>query len=105
MRAEDLLESLKANLVLEHDKDDMLLLQYLSSAISYAEGYQKKGAGYYQTGNMLESTKQGVIIMATHFYESRDGSTAGFFADTTDASRRVWETCHLLFQNDKDVIL
>lgn len=105
MTAEDLLLDTKANLVLEHDRDDALILHHLSSAISYAEGYQKKGPGYYQTGAMLASTKQGIIMLASFFYESRDGSTAGFFADQVDASKQVWETVHLLLRTDKDVWL
>lgn len=105
MRAEDLLQVTKENLVLEHDKDDALLLMYLSSAISYAEGFQKKGPQYYQDHPMEDSTKQGVIILASFFYESRDGSSAGFFQDSTQGASQVWETCHLLFRRDKDVIL
>jgi hypothetical protein len=43
MNVEDLLYPLKENLVVEHDADDPLMLRCLSSAIFYAEGYQKKG--------------------------------------------------------------
>ncbi len=32
---------------------------------------------------MPATTEQAVIMLASHFYESRDGSTGGFFADNT----------------------
>ncbi|NLA43489.1 phage gp6-like head-tail connector protein, partial [Candidatus Saccharibacteria bacterium] len=65
----------------------------------------KKGPDYYQTNEMTDSTRQAVIILATFFYESRDGSTAGFFADSPEAARQVWETVKLLLQGDREVIL
>jgi hypothetical protein len=34
-----LFEKVKANLILEHDKDDELLSSYIAAAISYAESY------------------------------------------------------------------
>ena len=34
-----LLEKVKANLILEHDADDALLLGYVVAAVSYAESY------------------------------------------------------------------
>lgn len=105
MRAEELLKALKDNLVVEHDADDLLLLRCLSSAISYAEGYQKKGPDYYNDHPMTESTKQAVLVLASFFYESRDGSTAGFFSDSPEAAKQVWETVKLLLQGDRDVIL
>lgn len=105
MKAVDLLVPLKENLVVGHDADDTLLLNCLSSALSYAEGYQKKGPDYYQTNEMTESTRQAVIVLATFFYESRDGSTAGFFADSPEAAKQVWETVKLLLQGDREVIL
>lgn len=105
MTAEELLQPLKDNLVVEHDVDDPFLLHCLSSAISYAEGYQKKGPNYYLTKPMTDCTKQAVIVLASFFYESRDGSTAGFFSDSPEAAKQVWETVKLLLQGDKDVIL
>ena len=30
---------------------------------------------------MPPTTEQAVIMLSSHFYESRDGSTGGFFAD------------------------
>ena len=102
MNAEDLLYPLKENLVVEHDADDPLMLRCLSSAISYAEGYQKKGPDYYLTHPMTESTKQAVIVLASFFYESRDGSTGGFFADNVQAGQQVWNTVNLLLRLDRE---
>ena len=36
-----LIEKVKANLILEHDKDDELLEMYIDAAISYAERDRK----------------------------------------------------------------
>lgn len=78
-----LLEKVKANLILEHSADDELLSQYITAAVSYAESYQHIEEGYYTENEMPATTEQAVIMLASHFYESRDGSTGGFFADNT----------------------
>jgi len=70
MNAEELLHPLKENLVVEHDADDPLMLRCLSSAIFYAEGYQKKGPDHYQSHPMTESTKQAVIVLASFFMKA-----------------------------------
>ena len=77
MKPEDLLTKVKDNLILTHDEDDKLLLGLIAAALDYAESYQKRK---YRT-RLPAATEQAVIMLATHFYESRDGSTAGFFAD------------------------
>lgn len=99
---DDLLEKVKLNLILEHDKDDELLLNCILSAVNYAEGYQKKSDGYYSENVMPPATEQAVIMLSSHFYESRDGSTAGFFADNVQASQQVWNTVNTLLRQDKD---
>ena len=76
-----LLEKVKANLILEHSADDALLQSYITAAVSYAESYQHIQEGYYTENAMPATTEQAVIMLASHFYESRDGSTGGFFAD------------------------
>ena len=43
-----------------------------------------------------------VIMLASHFYESRDGSTGGFFADNTNAAQQVWNTVNLLLRLDRN---
>ena len=41
-------------------------------------------------------------MLATHFYESRDGSTGGFFGDNVRAAEQVWNTVHLLLRMGKE---
>lgn len=97
-----LLEKVKANLILEHTADDELLSQYIAAAVSYAESYQHIAEGYYSENDMPATTEQAVIMLASHFYESRDGSTGGFFADNTNASQQIWNTVNLLLRLDRD---
>lgn len=97
-----LLEKVKANLILTHNEDDTLLEGVIAAAISYAENYQHLGEGYYLENTMSPVTQQGVIMLASHFYESRDGSTGGFFGDNVSASEQVWKTVHLLLSMGKE---
>lgn len=100
MIANELLPKVKENLIITFNDDDSLILSFIAAAISYAEEYQHKDSGYYNDNEMSETTKQAVIMLASHFYESRDGSTGGFFADNTNAANNVWSTVNrLLFMN------
>jgi len=101
MTAEALLPKVKANLIIEHDEDDDLLATYISAAISYAEAYQHIPAGAYVDNDMPPTTEQAVIMLSSHFYESRDGSTAGFYADSVQASAQVWNTVNTLLRFDR----
>ena len=98
---EALLEKVKANLILNHSEDDDLLLSYITAAVSYAESYQHIPEGTYHNASMPPTTEQAVIMLASHFYESRDGSTGGFFADNTGAAQQVWNTVNLLLRLDR----
>ena len=98
----ELIYKVKENLLLDHDADDSLLMQYISAAVSYAESYQHLKEGYYDENDMPATTEQAVIMLASHFYESRDGSTGGFFADSPSAAQQVWNTVNLLLQLDRD---
>ncbi|MCL1873361.1 MAG: head-tail connector protein [Clostridiales bacterium] len=106
-----LLEKVKANLILEHDQDDELLKHFITAAVNYAESYQHLPAGTYncqlstinyQLKEMPPTTEQGIIMLASHFYESRDGSTGGFFADSVQAGQQVWNTVNTLFRLDRN---
>ena len=99
---EALLTKVKQNLILEHSEDDDLLRSYITAAISYAESYQHIPAGHYTEQAMPATTEQAVIMLASHFYESRDGSTGGFFADNTQAAGQVWNTVNLLLRLDRE---
>ena len=99
---ETLLLKLKQNLIIEHSADDALLQSYLTAAVAYAESYQHIPEGTYKETAMPATTEQAVIMLASHFYESRDGSTGGFFADNPGAATQVWNTVNLLLRLDRD---
>ena len=96
-----LLEKVKANLILEHSADDELLQLYITAAVRYAESYQHLAENYYTEHQMPPTTEQAVIMLSSHFYESRDGSTGGFFANNTNAAQQVWNTVNLLLRLDR----
>jgi len=98
----DLLIKVKANLIIEHDNDDELLKQYITAALGYAESFQHIASGTYTKEPMPPTTEQAIIMLASHFYESRDGSTAGFFADNVQASQQVWDTVNRLLWLNKN---
>jgi len=102
MTPADLLPKVKANLILDTDEDDALLLDIIAAAIAYAEGYQHRAAGYYATGDMPATTQQGVTMLASHLYESKDGSTGGFYADNPAAAAQAREAVHNLLKMDRD---
>lgn len=99
---DELLQKVKDNLILSHNEDDGLLRGYIAAALSYAESYQHIPAGSYTEGPMPPTTEQAVIMLSSHFYESRDGSTGGFFSDNTQASGQVWTTVNLLLRLDRE---
>jgi uncharacterized phage protein (predicted DNA packaging) len=100
-----LLENVKSNLVLEHDEDDEIIKTYIAAAVSYGETYQHRDEGYYSAMPMPPTTRQAVVMLASHFYESRDGSTGGFFADNIQASQQVWNTVNTLLRLERDIKL
>lgn len=97
----ELLTKVKQNLILEHSVDDVLLVNYINAAISYAESYQHIEQGYYTDNPMSATTEQAVIMLSSHFYESRDGSTGGFFGDNVQAGKQVWDTVNMLLRLDR----
>ena len=100
--AVQLLGKVKDNLILNHSADDALIESYIAAAVSYAESYQHIEAGFYMSHMMPPTTEQAVIMLASHFYESRDGSTGGFFSDNVQAGQQVWTTVNLLLRLDRD---
>ena len=98
----DLLTKVKQNLILSHSADDDLLSSFITAAVSYAESYQHIPEGFYSSNPMPPTTEQAVIMLSSHFYESRDGSTGGFFADNVPASQQVWNTVNLLLRLDRE---
>ena len=98
---DELLTKVKQNLILEHSEDDVLLVSYITAAVSYAESYQHVEQGYYTDNPMSATTEQAVIMLSSHFYESRDGSTGGFFGDNVQAGKQVWDTVNMLLRLDR----
>ena len=97
-----LLEKVKANLILQHSAVDELLQMYINAAVSYAEIHQHVASGWYGTHTMPPTTEQAVVMLASYLYESRDGSTGGFFADNVQAGQQVWKTVDQLLRLEKD---
>ena len=102
-----LLPKVKSNLILEHDADDDLLRGYIRAAADYAERYQKKPLNFYSKRgkHMPPTTEQAVVMLSSHFYESRDGSTGGFFADNTRAAEQVIKAIDRLLALSKDWVV
>jgi len=98
---DSLLEKVKANLNITHDVDDQLIEGFITSAMSYAESYQHLEKDYYKTNEVPATTEQAVIMLASYFYESRDGSTGGYFADNVSAGKQTWDTVNMLLRLDR----
>jgi len=96
-----LLERVKQNLILQHDEDDELLKSYIIAAVNYAESFQHLPVRTYAKTSMPPTTEQAVIMLVSHFYESRDGSTGGFFENSVSAAKQVWETVNALLRLDR----
>ena len=99
--SDELLEKVKKHMIVEHEVDDDLILGFLLAAVSYAESKQKKPMGLYGTQRMPPQTEQAVMMLTTHFYESREGGTGGFFADSAIAGEKSWEVVNRLLMLDK----
>jgi len=98
-KIELLLPKVKANLIIPHDEDNEIITDCILAAIDYAEGYQH--VVYGEDDKLPPATVQGVVMLASHFFESRDGATAGFFADKSNAAAQVWQAVNRLFSMNK----
>ena len=98
----DMLEAVKKNLNIDFCDDDEFIKQKISAAVNYAEDYQHVAAGYYSENIMPAATEQAVVMLASHFYESRDGSTGGFWANSTQAADKVYESVNALLRLGRD---
>lgn len=97
-----LIDQVKANLILAHDEDDELIANLVAAATSYATAYQHLRGDYYETHEMPGSTRQAIVMLASHFYESRDGSTAGFWSDKPDAAKAMWAAVNTLLRLERE---
>jgi hypothetical protein len=97
-KTEYLLPKVKAHLILQHDEDDDMLRGFICASLDYAEEYQKVK---YGEDPLSPTTEQAVIMLASFFYESRDGATAGFFANYVSSVANVWKTIDRLLAMGK----
>lgn len=102
MKAQDLLQRVKDNLIITFEDDDSLILGFIAAAISYAESYQHYEQKYYENNECSENTRLAIVMLASHFYESRDGSTGGFFGDSVNASEQAMKTANTLLRIDRN---
>ncbi|MCM3907913.1 MULTISPECIES: head-tail connector protein [Actinomycetaceae] len=102
MTTTELIDLAKANLLITFDDDDQLIGALVNAATSYACSFQHLPENHYEAHEMSGATRQGIVMLASHFYESRDGSTAGFWADKPDAARAVWNAVNNLLRLDRD---
>jgi len=93
-----LLLKVKSNLILQHNDDDTLLLGYIRAAVDYAENYQKQK---YGRKKLPPATEQAIVMLSSHFYESRDGGTGGFFTDSIGSVTNIWNSVHRLLAMEK----
>ena len=102
MTTVDLVAQVKANLLITFDDDDQLIGALINAATSYATAFQHLPENHYEKNEMSGATRQSIVMLASHFYESRDGSTAGFWADKPDAAKAVWSAVNNLLRLDRD---
>ncbi|WP_311776985.1 head-tail connector protein [Trueperella abortisuis] len=102
MTTTELLAQVKANLLITFDDDDALIMALVNAATSYACSFQHLPEGHYEQAAMSGATRQGIVMLASHFYESRDGATAGFWADKPEAAKAVWAAVNNLLRLDRD---
>lgn len=98
----DVVEHVRVNLILDHHEDDQFIGQLVDAATSYACSYQHLPPEHYETEPMPGATRQAIVMLASHFYESRDGSTAGVWNDKPDAARAVWQAVNRLLVLDRN---
>ena len=73
---DDLLVKVKLNLIIEHSDDDELLRNLIRAALDYAKNYQNRK----RLSKLPPSTEQAIIMLCSHWYESRDGGSGGFMS-------------------------
>ena len=85
---DELLSKVKANLILEHTADDALAFKVTSPPLFLTPELPAHPGGHYKENPMPATTEQAVIMLSSHFYESRDGSTGGFLRITPERRSR-----------------
>ena len=100
---DELLTKVKANLILEHTADDALAFRVTSPPLFHTRRVistsRREPIG---TRPCRRPRSRPIIMLASHFYESRDGGTGGFFSNTIGSAQQVWNTVNLLLRLDRN---
>ena len=99
------LAKVKANLILEHGQDDGILSMHVQAAMDYAGKFQHKDDSFYNTHDMSPVTEQAVIMLASFYFESKDGGAGGFFTPTATAAQQAQKCADNLLRMDKDWVM
>ena len=103
MNTSDLLPLVKKNLIIDFDDDDDMLIGMIAGAINYAEGFQNKEDGYYNKNEMSPATQQGITMLASYFYESRDATGGTFFTNNVGLSAsNMWRSVNDLLRLNRN---
>ena len=104
-RRQAMLAKVKANLVIEHGRDDTILSAHVRAAMDYAGKFQHKDDSFYNTHDMSPVTEQAVIMLASFYFESKDGGAGGFFTPTAVAAQQAQKSVDNLLRMDKDWVM
>ena len=97
-----LLELTKANLMISNTADDELISSYIDAAQAYAERHQHLDEGYYTANSATGATRQAIVMLASFYYESRDGGSGGYFGESPAEAVQVMDTVDRILALGKD---
>jgi len=95
---DELLAKVKQNLIITFDNDDDLIREKIRNAVDYAAHFTHTEL----TDDLKSLTEAAIIVLASHWYESRDASSGGYFGDRTDAAKQIMETVDNMLRMEKD---
>lgn len=97
----ELISLVKQNLGIDFTDDDELIEHYVLAALSYATAFQHMPEDFYEKNPPTERTRQAIVMLATHYYESRDGGAAGFFSPRPENVANIREAVDRLLRLDR----
>lgn len=98
----NLLTKVKANLIIEDNSQDTLLSSFITAAVAYACGKQNHEPTFYQLHPIPVNTEHAIVMLASFYFESRDGSSGGFFASSPGAAAQSLTVVDKLLDLDKE---
>ena len=99
-----MLDKVKENLRLPYDDEDDLLERFIRSAVAFAERNQHRDYGFYQTNPMQHDTELAVVMLASHYFETRDGA-GGLTGNRADASQNTMKAVQQLLSGDREPVV